>query len=559
MIKTTFLGITISAIAVAAVLGGFAFTQTQMFSDTTSSIETENDSYDLQTGNSITSAVATLEEEGLHIHLFIDGEGLVPVPDAWADDPKKPVKTFTLIADEDEGQTVLSTLEKIHFMNFNGVYPAPTIRVTQGDVVQITVENRGDNIHSIDIHAGQLSAIPNFLCIESAVSPDAFPPPVATPPYADCAAAVEPVPADTRTVTFVAVNAGVFAYHCEANNVFGLDEHALQGMSGMVIVDPEDGYKKLKTLQPDEDGDGIEEVEYKPLAREFQLLAAEWYLATEEGGHPPSSDPEDLPGAPVGDGVTPRPTPAHTEHDFAQAKMFSNDPSYTHINGIPFGYLGPLLATPPWSTSVLLSDVANVPNLDGVDPPVGALTLDLPEFFTTTEDPGRGLTLPGAGPLGLIIDPLIPNFPPDKPIATHLEVKAGEHVRLFVQNNGDRLMSFHIVGEALDRVAVGNNILAHGVQTWGIPAYADATIDVIFEEPGVYVMVNHDYSMLFKGQAIVFVALESGEPLNPSNAIPPESDLKKTSISSATCDYGIGPDGIWGTADDDTFVHNCPL
>ncbi len=536
MIKTTFLGITISAIAVAAVLGGFVFTQTQMFSDTTSSIETENDSYDLQTENRINPVVATLEEEGLHLHLIIDGEGLVPVPDAWA---MTPDKTFTLIADEDEGQTVLSTLEKIHFMNFNGVYPAPTMRVTQGDVVQITVINAGDNIHSIDIHAGQLSAIPNFLCIESAISPDAPPPPVASPPYADCL--TEPVPADTRTVTFVAVNAGVFAYHCEANNVFGLDEHALQGMSGMVIVDPEKGYKKLKTLEPDKKGHGVKEVKYKPLAREFQLLTAEWYLSSDAGTHSPT------------DGV------AHTEHDFGQAKMFSNDPSYTHINGIPFGYLGPLLATPPWSTSVLLSDVANVPNLDGVDPPVAALTIPLPEIFTTTEDPGRGLTLPGAGPLGLIIDPLIPDIPPDGPIATHLQVKAGEHVRLFVQNNGDRLMSFHIVGEALDRVAVGNNILAHGVQTWGIPAYADATIDVVFEEPGVYVMVNHDYSMLFKGQAIVFEALESGEPLNPSNAIPPESDLKKTSISSATCAYGIGPDGVWGTADDDTFVHNCPL
>ena len=135
----------------------------------------------------------------------------------------------------------------------------------------------------------------------------------------------------------------------------------------------------------------------------------------------------------------------------------------------------------------------------------------------------------------------------------------GDHVRLFIQNAGDKVVAFHIVGEQLDRVAVGNSGVAQGIQTWEIPAYGDATIDVVFEQPGVYAPVNHDYSLFFKGQAIIIEALATGSPINPSNAVPPPSALPNTSVPQSTCIYGIGPDNTTNTSDDNTFVTQCGI
>src|SRR6185503_15568065 len=129
-------------------------------------------------------------------------------------------KHFTLIASE--GVTTLPTGDKISVFSFNGSVQAPTLRVTQGDVVQVTIVNPSDNgdVHSIDFHGSQLSAVPNFAAVP---------------------------PGSSRDLTFVAVNPGVWAYHCEANNVFELWEHPMKGMAGMMIVDPSKGYTGFDT------------------------------------------------------------------------------------------------------------------------------------------------------------------------------------------------------------------------------------------------------------------------------------------------------------------------
>jgi len=100
--------IIISAVAVTAVLIGSLLTPIQLFTNTLSSIEPQIlDGKDLSLTTTDLDSTTTVEEP-LHLHLFIDGEGLKPVPEAWASAPDK---VFTLIADEDEGQTKLSTLE----------------------------------------------------------------------------------------------------------------------------------------------------------------------------------------------------------------------------------------------------------------------------------------------------------------------------------------------------------------------------------------------------------------------------------------------------------------
>jgi nitrite reductase (NO-forming) len=219
------------------------------------------------------------------------------------------------------------------------------------------------------------------------------------------------------------------------------------------------------------------------------------------------------------------------QHDFDQGKMFNEIPTYTKVNAIPYGYLGPLLTLSPWSTAHLSDVIATANLLPGnPDPPLSALTT--PDVNNHT-------------------------------VATQLNVQQGDHVRFFVQNTGDKDVAFHIVGEQLDRVAVGNNIMAKGIQTWGIPAYADATIDVIFEQPGVYAIVNHDYSMLFKGQGSIVVVWPTGQtPMpNPSNAVPPQARIHHTSISQDTCAYGVGPNQQYdgNTGDDNQFISKCAI
>lgn len=405
------------------------------------------------------------------------------IPQAYADQltseakAQGTLKHFTLIASSDHDQMVLPTGEHVDIMTFNGTSPAPTLRVTQGDVVQVTVINNDDEVHSIDFHGAQLSAVPNFAGV---------------------------APGDSKVLTFIAVNPGVWAYHCEGNNVFELWEHPLKGMSGMLIVDPKDGYSTFDTNVVDQTNADPTKYTYSKekisaQAREFSFVYGEDYLAQ----------------AAVGG-----------EHDFDQRKMFDNNETYALINGIPYGYLGPLFGLPPW-TGKTLQDVTTRPNLDGVNPPLSALVTPDTHGYTA---------------------------------ATHLNVKQGEHVRFFIQNNGNHEVAFHIVGEQLDRVAVGNNIMAQAIQTWGIPSYGDATIDVVFENPGVFAIVNHDYSQLFKGQAAIVVVSPAGGP-NPSNAVPPMSALPNTSIPQSTCLYGIGPNQQYeGTAinsDDNSFVSQC--
>ncbi|TBR11155.1 MAG: copper oxidase, partial [Candidatus Nitrosotenuis sp.] len=124
-----------------------------------------------------------------------------------------------------------------------------------------------------------------------------------------------------------------------------------------------------------------------------------------------------------------------------------------------------------------------------------------------------------------------------------LFVEAGQHARFFVENQGNEPVFFHIVGEIIDRVYQGNQIQASGTETWLVGGSQGMIADVVFDEPGVYVAVNHDYAALFTGAASVIVA---GDPFglnqqlgtsaqsyaellgNPSDAIPP---MGKNSIA----------------------------
>jgi nitrite reductase (NO-forming) len=130
-----------------------------------------------------------------------------------------------------------------------------------------------------------------------------------------------------------------------------------------------------------------------------------------------------------------------------------------------------------------------------------------------------------------------------------LYVENDQHVRIFAENNGNEPVYFHIVGEILDRVTQGNRVQSAATETWMLGGSQNMIVDIVFDEPGVYALVNHDYAALYTGAASVFVA---GDPFglnprlvdagvipspvpsyayalgNPSDAVPP---MGKNSIS----------------------------
>ena len=87
-------------------------------------------------------------------------------------------------------------------------------------------------------------------------------------------------------------------------------------------------------------------------------------------------------------------------------------------------------------------------------------------------------------------------------------------MRIFVENHGNEPLFFHIVGEILDRVVQGNRVQSAATETWLLGGSQGMIVDLVFDEPGTYAAVNHDYAAIYTGAASVFVA---GDPfgLNP--------------------------------------------
>jgi nitrite reductase (NO-forming) len=125
-------------------------------------------------------------------------------------------KKVYLIADEAEVQVAPDNAlhpggVRYQAMVWNGTIPGPVIAVDQGDTLEITVENRGEVIHSMDFHAG-------------------FGP--------SKALSGNVASGEKKTWTLEAVNAGAFYYHCGADALNGVWEHIANGMYGGIIVHP---------------------------------------------------------------------------------------------------------------------------------------------------------------------------------------------------------------------------------------------------------------------------------------------------------------------------------
>lgn len=101
-----------------------------------------------------------------------------------------------------------------NYWTFDGTVPGPMLRVRVGDTVKLTLKNDATSLHhhNIDLHA-------------------------ATGPGGG-AAATNVAPGESKTISFKALNPGIFIYHCAHPNV---PNHMAHGMYGLILVEPEGG------------------------------------------------------------------------------------------------------------------------------------------------------------------------------------------------------------------------------------------------------------------------------------------------------------------------------
>ncbi|RNJ75090.1 MAG: copper oxidase [Nitrosopumilus sp. B06] len=415
--------LTVTAVAVmGATLFGSTFTQTQM------------------TGQSLD--VSKMDVDVLEQIHQMGGLQLV-MPQAFAEtdcdvleNSGRDVKEFNLTGVSVELPIIGG--KTYNAMTFSGQVPGPTLRVTQGDVVKMTLTIPADEAvgHGNDMHASQTSS-----------------------------ASFESVnPGETSQYCYIAEAAGVFKYHCSGVKLVGMDQHVLSGMYGIAIVDPANGYKKLMVEKTSGSGE-LDRKFYDADALEFQLQFNQLYL-TPEG-------------------------------NYDAAAMFQHHNTATVVNGIQFGYVPNMLH------NILIKGDENR------------------NIFVA--QPWNGIEL-------------------EHMQSQLLYVENDQHVRIFVENQGNEPAFFHIVGEILDRITQGNRVQSAATETWSLGGSQNMIVDLVFDEPGTYAFVNHDYAAIYTGGIGVFVAgdpfglnprlvdagiIESPVPSyayvlgNPSSAVPP--------------------------------------
>ena len=100
------------------------------------------------------------------------------------------------------------------YWTFDGTVPGPFLRVREGDTVKINITNDAKNLnhHNIDLHA--------------------------TTGPGGGASVTNVAPGETKTLTWKALNPGLYVYHCAHPNIA---THMAHGMYGLILVEPAEG------------------------------------------------------------------------------------------------------------------------------------------------------------------------------------------------------------------------------------------------------------------------------------------------------------------------------
>jgi len=112
----------------------------------------------------------------------------------------------------------IAAATSFHYWTFDNTVPGPFLRVRVGDTIKLTLHNdkSSSHDHSIDLHAVTGSG--------------------------GGAALTTVEPGKTKSMKFMALNSGLFVYHCAAGNA---STHIANGMYGLILVEPEAGLPKV--------------------------------------------------------------------------------------------------------------------------------------------------------------------------------------------------------------------------------------------------------------------------------------------------------------------------
>jgi nitrite reductase (NO-forming) len=156
-------------------------------------------------------------------------------------DRARPARVIVELTTTEEKGMLASGVEYT-FWTFGGTVPGPFVRVRTGDTVEIRLTNLASahNTHSIDLHA-------------------------VTGPGGG-AAVTQIAPGETGAFEWMALNPGLYVYHCATPHV---PVHIANGMYGMILVEPEQGMTRAD--------------------REYYVMQGEFYTKgrTMEEGHQP--------------------------------------------------------------------------------------------------------------------------------------------------------------------------------------------------------------------------------------------------------------------------------
>lgn len=140
-----------------------------------------------------------------------------PAPPAPTPAPNG-VREFTLVLEEDVPHEVAPGVV-VPSWTFNGTVPGPVLRATEGDLVRITLVNKGSLPHTIHFHGIHPASMDGVFELVA--------------------------PGESFTYEFVARPFGVMPYHCHS---MPTTQHIHNGLYGMMIIDPKEGRKPMREL-----------------------------------------------------------------------------------------------------------------------------------------------------------------------------------------------------------------------------------------------------------------------------------------------------------------------
>jgi FtsP/CotA-like multicopper oxidase with cupredoxin domain len=131
------------------------------------------------------------------------------------------IREFTLLVEENKTIPVSHQGHTLNGWTFNGTVPGPTMRMTEGDLVRITVINSADNAKAHSLHMHSIHS----------VDMDGIEGPGGTI-----------APGNSFTYEFIAQPYGVYPYHCHVNPIA---DHINRGLYGMMIIDPKEPREQM--------------------------------------------------------------------------------------------------------------------------------------------------------------------------------------------------------------------------------------------------------------------------------------------------------------------------